>query len=106
MGKRSLDSLQRSIGDTVTVDTGSGPVQMKVVGSAAFPGINHGSFSTLGLGVGAMARAEAFPSRSIEEESEVPPEVDTADFGCRGHASHLISGSPTPSGCRSPPSPW
>lgn len=90
VGKRSLADLERSIGDTVTVDTGAGPQEMTVVGTAAFPRINHGSFSTLGLVVGAMARAEAFPARSIEEksieeenieeENEVPPELDPADF--------------------------
>jgi hypothetical protein len=72
--------LERSIGDAVTVDTGAGPQEMTVVATAAFPRINHGSFSTLGLGVGAMARAEAFPARSIEEENELPPELDAADF--------------------------
>lgn len=78
MGKRSLGDLQRSIGDTVTVDTGSGPQEMTVVGTAAFPRINHGSFSTLGLGIGAMARAEAFPPRNVAEEGDLPP--DATDF--------------------------
>lgn len=80
VGRRSLDDLQRSVGDTVMVDTGTGPQEMTVVGTAAFPRINHGSFSTLGLGIGAIARAEAFPPRRIEEEGEAPPEIDLADF--------------------------
>lgn len=41
--------------------------RMTVVGTAAFPHINHGSFSTLGLGIGAMACADAFPPRNVEE---------------------------------------
>ncbi len=67
IGKRSLRDLQRSVGDTVMVDTGTGPTKMTIVATAAFPRLSHGSFSTLGLGIGAMARTEAFPPYNFED---------------------------------------
>ncbi len=45
------------MGDAVTVDTGGGPRPMTIIGLATFPRLNRGSFSTLGLGKGAMTRA-------------------------------------------------
>lgn len=79
IGKRSLRDLRRSIGDTVSVDAGTGPRDMTVVGTAAFPRLNHGSFSTLGLGIGAVARSEAFPPYDLDI-SDPPPDFDLGDF--------------------------
>ena len=80
MGRGSLRAIGRSVGDRVTVDTGTGPVEMTVVGSAAFPRLNHGSFSTLGLGIGAMGRTGAFPRRDPTEEPDLPIDLDPGDF--------------------------
>lgn len=79
LGRRSLGDLRRSIGDTVTVDAGTGARDMTVVGTAAFPRLNHGSFSTLGLGIGAVARSEAFPPYDLDV-SDPPPDFDLGDF--------------------------
>jgi hypothetical protein len=79
LGRRSLDDLGRSIGDTVSVDLGAGPREMTVSGTAAFPRLNHGSFSPLGLGVGAMTRTAAFPPIEVDL-ADVPPDVDTDDY--------------------------
>lgn len=79
LGKRSLRDLRRSVGDTVTVDSGSGPREMAIVGTASFPRLNHGSFSTLGLGVGAVMRTEALPPYDLDI-SDPPPDFDLDDF--------------------------
>lgn len=79
LGKRSLRDLRRSIGDTVSVDTGRGPRDMTIVGTAAFPRLNHGSFNTLGLGIGAVARAEAFPPYDLNLP-DLDPDFDPRDF--------------------------
>jgi hypothetical protein len=77
VGTRSLRELGRSVGDVVTLEAGAGPREVTIVGTAAFPRINRGSFSTLGLGVGAMARAEVFPPSELPE---APPGIEPADF--------------------------
>lgn len=92
LGKRSLHTVGRSVGDRVTVDAGTGPVEMTIVGTAAFPRLNHGSFSTLGLGVGAATRAEAFPPRDPIEEGGVPPGYDLDYFlGPEGAAYEFVT---------------
>jgi len=78
-GKLTLAELGRSMGDTVTVDTGTGQRDMTIVGMVAFPRINHGSFSTLGLGTGAMTRTEAFPPYDFEGGA-FPPGLDPENF--------------------------
>lgn len=87
MGRRTLRALGRSVGDTVAFDAGAGPRDMTIVGVAAFPRLNRGSFSTLGLGTGAMARTEAFPPYDLDL-SEAPPGVDPDDFAGPGGASY------------------
>ena len=92
LGKRSLAAVGGSVGDRVSVDTGAGPVDMTVVGTAAFPRLNHGSFSTLGLGVGAAMRAEAFPPKEVPDPSELPPDFDVDEFlGPDGHAYEFVT---------------
>lgn len=76
LGKRSLRDLRRSVGDTVTVDVGTGPRDMTIVGTTAFPRLNQGSFKTLGLGVGAVVRTGALPPF----EWTPPPEFDPSGF--------------------------
>lgn len=76
LGKRSLRDLRRSVGDTVTVDLGTGPREMAIVGTAAFPRLNQGSFKTLGLGVGAVVRTGVLPPF----EWVPPPEFDPGGF--------------------------
>ena len=88
LGKRSLAAVRRSVGDRVSVDTGAGPVEMTVVGTAAFPRLNHGSFSTLGLGVGAAARAEAFPPKDLPDPAELPPDFELDAFLGPGGAAY------------------
>ena len=88
VGKRSLGDLGRSVGDTVTVDTGAAPRTMTIVGVAAFPHIDHGSFSTLGLGAGAMTRTEAFPPFDFEAVGEVAPGRDPTEFVGPGGAAY------------------
>jgi ABC-type lipoprotein release transport system permease subunit len=87
MGRRTLRAVGRSLGDTVAVDTGAGPRNMTIVGVAAFPRLNRGSFSTLGLGTGAITRAEAFPPYN-SDVSEAPPEIDPEDFVGPGGATY------------------
>lgn len=79
LGLRSLRGLRRSIGDTVKVDTGRGPRDMTVVGTAAFPRLNRGSFSTLGLGSGAMIRTSAFPPYD-HNFADLPPTIHPQDL--------------------------
>jgi hypothetical protein len=79
VGKRTLGDLRRSVGDTVTVDAGTSPRDMTIVGVAAFPRINRGSFSTLGLGTGAVVSAGAFPPYDFEDLG-FPPGTDPDDF--------------------------
>lgn len=76
LGKRSLRDVRRSVGDTVTVDLGRGPSDMTIVGTAAFPRLNQGSFKTLGLGIGAVVRTGVLPPF----EWTPPPEFDQGDF--------------------------
>ena len=83
LGTRSLLDLRRSVGDTVIVDPGSGPRNMTIVGTTAFPRLNHGSFSTLGLGVGAVARTAALPPFDLEV-TEPPPDFDSGDYVASG----------------------
>jgi len=78
MGRTTLHELGRRVGDTVSVDTGMGPHDMTVVGVVAFPRFNHGSFSTLGLGEGALIRADQIPPLDIG--GPLPPGLDEADF--------------------------
>src|SRR5205085_3377824 len=78
IGKRSLHQLGRSLGDRVSVDTGEGPKTMTIVGTVAFPRLNHGSFSTLGLGEGALLPASAFPKYDLTSISDLPPDADLA----------------------------
>jgi hypothetical protein len=91
LGKRSLAAVGRSVGDRVSVDTGTGPVDMTVVGTAAFPRLNHGSFSTLGLGVGAAMRAEAFPPKQLPDPSELPPDFELDEFLADGDAFEFVT---------------
>jgi predicted lysophospholipase L1 biosynthesis ABC-type transport system permease subunit len=60
---------------------------MTIVGVAAFPRLNRGSFSTLGLGTGAITRAEAFPPYN-SDVSEAPPGIDPEDFVGPGGATY------------------
>ncbi|MDQ4096345.1 MAG: ABC transporter permease, partial [Actinomycetota bacterium] len=88
VGKLTLAELERSVGDAVTVDTGTGPRDMTIVGMAAFPRINRGSFSTLGLGTGAMTRASAFPPYDFDLVGPPPPGVDPDDLVGPGGATY------------------
>jgi predicted lysophospholipase L1 biosynthesis ABC-type transport system permease subunit len=53
---------------------------MTIVGTAAFPRLNHGSFSLLGLGTGAMALAEVFPPFDLQALGDPPPGIEPVDF--------------------------
>jgi putative ABC transport system permease protein len=53
LGTATLHSIHRTIGDSIALDTGSGTIQVKIVGRALFPALGHGSFSPTGLGIGA-----------------------------------------------------
>jgi len=88
LGKRTLRDLHASIGKTVSVDLGEGAREMTVVGTAAFPRINRGSFGTLGLGVGAMTVTEAFPPYDFASLGEAPPGADPSDFIGPGDAAY------------------
>lgn len=88
LGRRTLSDVGRSVGDTVMVDAGTGPRQMTIVGIAAFPRLNHGSFSTLGLGTGAMTRTDAFPPYDFQVIGDPPPGVDPDDFVGPGGAMY------------------
>jgi hypothetical protein len=72
LGQRSLRALGRSVGDTVTVDAGDRPREMRVVGTVAFPRLNHGSFSTLGLGEGALLPAGVLPPIDLAGAGSLP----------------------------------
>ena len=80
IGERSLRQLHRSLGDTVSVDTGAGKKQMRLVGAVAFPRLNHGSFSTLGLGEGALLPAAAFAPIDFGSLGPPPEGWQLADF--------------------------
>jgi hypothetical protein len=82
MGQLSLHDLHKGIGDTVRVDLGTGPRDMRIVGEVAFPRFNHGSFSTLGLGEGALVRADQVPP--LELDGPAPEGIDEADFHAPG----------------------
>jgi FtsX-like permease family len=89
MGTRSLRDLERSVGDVVTLEAGAGPREVTIVGTAAFPRINRGSFSVLGLGVGAMARTDVFPAYELPE---APPGIEPADwFGPGGSVFEFVT---------------
>ena len=80
VGETTLHDLRRSVGDVVAFDAGDGPRDTTIVGTAAFPKLNHGSFSALALGLGAIARTDAFPPRPLPPGDEFPPGLDPADF--------------------------
>jgi ABC-type lipoprotein release transport system permease subunit len=76
LGGKTLQLVDASIGDTVTVRNNSGVERrMRIVGEAVFPEMGRGSFNPTGLGEGAATTTGAIPS----------------DFGGPGHYSFVLA---------------
>lgn len=52
LGRTTLDELDKSVGDTVTLGRGGHQEQLRIVGTAALPtvGLNRGAYTSLGMG--------------------------------------------------------
>lgn len=75
LGSKTLASIGARVGSVIQVDTGEGPRPLRVVGRAVFPQLARGSFTTLGLGVGAIVRPAALPASTLAFPSGVPDDV-------------------------------
>jgi len=65
LGSRTLAALHKSIGDSITLGTGTTARRLRVVGTATFPtiGIIHGQYTS--LGVGAMVDTTLVPGYDV-----------------------------------------
>lgn len=73
LGGDVLDQVGADLGDTVTVDAGDGPRDLRVVGEVLFPRLTQGSFVRTGLGMGAQLHAD-----------DAPPIIDPTEFETEG----------------------
>ncbi|MGH9086121.1 MAG: FtsX-like permease family protein [Acidimicrobiales bacterium] len=67
MGASTMAALGVGVGDEVAVDTGDGERPMTIVGRVVLPRLSHGTFTSLGLGSGAVLRASAYPFVDVED---------------------------------------
>lgn len=97
MGVRTMGSVGAQVGDDVAVTTPEGSARWTVVGTAVFPQLSLGSFSTLGLGTGALVHASAVPPpydlAGIEEGvqiGELPPDTTPEQFIVDGYTYNAV----------------
>ncbi|HKC82766.1 MAG TPA: FtsX-like permease family protein [bacterium] len=75
LGSKTLGAVGAQVGSLVQVDAGEGRHPFRVVGRVVFPQLARGSFTALGLGVGAIVRPTALPTTTLAFPSGVPDDV-------------------------------
>jgi putative ABC transport system permease protein len=61
LGRKTLQLIGASVGDTITAKVGGTERRMRIVGQAVFPTMGQGSFNPTGLGEGAATVTKALP---------------------------------------------
>ncbi len=76
LGSETFERLGLEIGDTVDVDAGAGARPMQVTGRGVFPQMGQGSFSSTGLGVGAVLGGDSLVSFGDFDQVPADYELD------------------------------
>ncbi len=74
LGTETLQRLHKTIGDTVTVDTGGRPALLTIVGTATMPTVGVGHGLHLSMGTGAVLYQQLIPlaDQDIQQEGNGP----------------------------------
>ena len=74
LGTETLQRLHKQIGDIVTVDTGTRPARLTIVGTATMPTVGVGHGLHLSMGTGALLYQELIPlaDQDIQREGNGP----------------------------------
>jgi len=74
LGRETLQLLHKQVGDTVTVDTGTQPHTVTVVGTATMPTVGVGHGLHLSMGTGALIYQQYIPlaDQDIQQEGNGP----------------------------------
>ena len=70
LGTETMQRLHKHVGDTVTVDTGTRPAQLTIVGTATMPTVGVGHGLHLSMGTGAVLDQGLIPLADVDIQQE------------------------------------
>lgn len=80
VGAKTLRTLHLHVGEMAAMSTEAGVRRLRVVGVVVLPQLGRGSFSTTGLGIGAVANLAALVPPDRLDAAQVPPGRSVDDF--------------------------